>query len=75
MWTNGPCGWFPMMWIFPLVFLVVIMIFLFGRGGRTMCGGREMRDRSDSAKEILDRRYASGEISEDEYQRMKKNLG
>ncbi|WP_226842641.1 SHOCT domain-containing protein [Acidithiobacillus thiooxidans] len=33
-----------------------------------------MRDREESAKAILDRRYARGEISQEEYQRMKKEL-
>lgn len=41
-----------------------------------MSGGRGMRthDREESAKEILDRRYARGEIGQEEYQRMKKDL-
>ncbi|WP_197512888.1 SHOCT domain-containing protein [Acidihalobacter aeolianus] len=76
------------MWIFPLIFLVVMLIFLFlfifrgGRGGGNgpMCGGwgirdEGMRDKKEaSAKEILDRRYARGEISREEYRQMKKEL-
>lgn len=63
-----------MMWIFPLIFLVVMVLFLFRSGGWPMCGGRGMRDRGESAKEIFDRRYARGEIGPEEYQRMKKDL-
>ena len=83
MWPYGPWGWFPLMWIFPLIFLIVLLVFLFrgggGGGGWPMCGGwgmrdRGMRDTEESAKEILDRRYARGEISREEYQRMKKEL-
>ncbi len=81
MWPYGPWGWFPFMWIFPLIFLVVLLVFLFrsGGGGGPMCGGWGMREngkreKEESAKEILDRRYARGEISREEYQQMKKEL-
>lgn len=74
MLPYGPWGWFPFMWIFPLIFLVVILLFLFrGRGGQ-MCGGHGPRGREESAKDILDRRYARGEINREEYQQMKKVL-
>ena len=64
------------MWIFPLIFLVVLLLIVFRGGGSPMSGGRGMRthDREESAKEILDRRYARGEIGQEEYQRMKKDL-
>ncbi len=74
MWPHGPWEWFPLMWIFPLIFLVMVLIFLFRGAGWPMCGGRGMRDSEESAKEILDRRYARGEISHEEYQRMKKEI-
>ncbi len=74
MWAHGPWEWFPLMWIFPLIFLVVMLVFLFRSGGLPMCGGRGMREKEDSAREILDRRYARGEIGQEEYQRMKKDL-
>lgn len=74
MWNYGPWGLFPWMWIFPLIFLIVMLIFLLRSSGLPMCGGRGMRDREESAKEILDRRYARGEINQEEYQRMKKEL-
>lgn len=74
MWFHGPWEWFPVMMIFPLIFLVVMLVFLFRGGGRIMCGGHDMRDRDVGAREILDRRYARGEIGQEEYQRMKKEL-
>lgn len=74
MWTCGPWEWFPMMWIFPLIFLVVILLFLFRGWGTPMSGGHGLRDREGSAREILDRRYARGEVGQEEYQRMKKDL-
>ncbi len=76
MWNYGPWGGFPWMWIFPLIFLVVMLIFLFrgGGGGWPMCGGHGTHRREESARELLDRRYARGEISREEYQQMKKDL-
>lgn len=70
----GSWGWFPLMWIFPLIFLVVMLVFLFRGPGwlmRRRPGGSEG---AGSAREILDRRYARGEINQEEYQRMRKDL-
>ncbi len=64
MYEYGPWPW---MWIFPLSFLILILVFLFRVVGR--------KDRKEeTAKEILDRRYANGDISREDYQRMKKDL-
>jgi putative membrane protein len=62
------------MWIFPLIFLVVLILFF--RRGRCwpMCGGHRQQHREETAREILDRRYARGEISREEHQRMRKDL-
>lgn len=74
MWTSGPWMWFPWMWIFPLIFLVVMLLLLFRGGGSPMCGGHGTHTREAGARELLDRRYARGEISREEYQQMKKDL-
>ena len=74
VWPNGWWGPFPWMWIFPLIFLVIVLLFLFRPGGWPMCGGRGTREPEPTAREILDRRYARGEISREEYQQMKKDL-
>ena len=60
-------------WIFPLV--MIIVCFLFMRGGG-MCGhsSHDEKDRSESARDILDKRYASGEIEKEEYEEKKKDL-
>ncbi|MHB1094403.1 MAG: SHOCT domain-containing protein [Thiobacillus sp.] len=62
------------MWIFPLIFLIVILIFLFRSGGLPMCGSHGTHKREENARELLDRRYARGEISREEYQQIKKDL-
>ena len=74
MWPNGWWGPFPWMWIFPLIFLVVLLLFLFRGMGWPGCGHRRARDREESAREILNRRYARGELTREQYQQMKKDL-
>jgi putative membrane protein len=63
-------------WIFPLLcllFTALMMLgcrgmrFGFGHGGAS-CRGRE------SAREILERRYAGGEISKEQYEAMRREL-
>ncbi len=75
-WMNGPWDWFPWMMIFPLIFLICViamLVFVF-RGGGAMCGGHGPHPKDASAREILDRRYARGEINQEEYQRMRKEI-
>ena len=73
IWPNGWWGYSPMMWIFPVIFLVVLL-FLSRSGGLQMCGRHGTREAGPTAREILDRRYARGEIGREEYQQMKKDL-
>ena len=61
-------------WIFPLV--MIVACFLFMRGGG-MCGHGSHdggKYDSESARDILDKRYASGEIDKAEYEEIKKQL-
>jgi uncharacterized membrane protein len=67
-------------WLCP-IFMVVFCFLIVKRGkGQKMCGFMtEHKDtrpsiETDTATEILDKRYASGEIDEVEYERKKKNL-
>jgi putative membrane protein len=60
------------MMFFPILFVVLlIMYFTDNHGGRRYDNYREDRGR---AKEILDRRFAEGEISEEEYLRRRSML-
>ena len=69
-WWHG----FGLMWIFPLLFLIVMIVFLFRRGPGCYWRGGRREDRRESPREILDRRYASGEITKEQYEEMKRTL-
>lgn len=75
MWLHGPWeATFPLMWIFPLIFVVVMLVFIFRATGGSRGSGGGSGDRQDSAREILDQRYARGEVSRDDYLRMRKDI-
>lgn len=69
-WWHG--GWW-FMWIIPIGFLIVFAIFLL-RGGPACWRGRDRGESRESALDILDRRYASGEITKEQYAEMKRVL-
>ena len=67
-------------WIFPIFMMILCFFMIRGRRWPMMCcfGRRDIdyhqtKD-SDSAIEILDKRYASGEINKDEYEEKKRTL-
>lgn len=66
-------GW---MWIFPLLFFLLIigmMGFMWRRGFRPWCGMMEDQ-RQETPRQILDRRYASGELTKEQYDDMRRNI-
>ena len=70
----GDAWWHGGMWIVPLIMftIMVLLIYLiFGRRGwrPPWCDAR-----SDTALEILKKRYARGEISKEEFEQIKKDL-
>lgn len=73
------------MWIFPFLFLAALLLLFSGllRGpGAPFCGPRPPENGGgsrpeapgESPKEILDRRYAKGEITREQYLEMRKDL-
>ena len=72
-WGHG----FGFMWFIPLFFFVVLIMVLrslFGQGAPG-CGSNDGNEsHRDNAREILDKRFAKGEITKDEYEEMKKTL-
>lgn len=74
----GPGYWggqgFTFMWIIPLLFFAVFLFFMrgiFGQNNNSRLGNGS----NENAREILDKRFAKGEINKDEYEEMKKALG
>jgi uncharacterized membrane protein len=68
---------FPYWWIFPLVMIVLCFLVMRGQRGSMMCGfgfrGTDNHKISDSnsALEILDKRYALGEINKEKCEEKK----
>ncbi len=56
-------------WIFVITCAVLLVLWIIGRGGR---GKRAQGE--DSALEILNIRYAKGEITKEQYDEMKKDI-
>jgi putative membrane protein len=69
LWSHG----MGFMWIFPLLFLIIMVIFLF-RGPWWMGRGHDHGGQRETAREILDRRFANSEIAKEQYEEMKRSL-
>jgi len=72
-WGHG----FGFMWLIPLLFFVVIIMCMrgmFGRGSPGCGSHRDNATHQENAREILDKRFAKGEITKSEYEEMKKTL-
>lgn len=83
MWANGACqnagwgNWMMFHGIFSLLlFLLAIVgiVALFRLGLKPQPSSRDAGNRP-SGLEVLERRYASGEIDREEYQQKKADLG
>jgi putative membrane protein len=67
---DGPVGWMGIWWVLDLV-LVAVLIWAVLRAAQRPGG---TTGPSESAEDVLKRRYAKGEIDRDTYQRILKDL-
>lgn len=84
MWaTEGFCLGFEWWWVIPIVMVIMmILCFFMMRRGMSciMCGpssntsGPFWKSGTESARDILDKRYARGEIGREEYEEKKSDL-
>jgi len=70
---GGVWNGFHWWWLIPIAMMVLCFLRMRGRRG---CMVREVRSpqAGESAREILDKRYALGEISKEEYDEKKKDI-
>jgi uncharacterized membrane protein len=79
MYASELCG-FSLWWIVPIIMMILCFFIMRGRRGSVMCGfgsravDGQQTEVTDSAQDILDRRYAAGEIDKDEYVEKKRTL-
>ncbi len=70
--------WMGGMWMFPIivvVLLVVIALIFFSKNGKTpSCWKPDGSSNNESALDLLKKRYASGEITKEEFEEIKKDI-
>ena len=84
MWGyEGFCCGFGWWWVIPIAIIVIMALCFFmmrRHMGCVMCGpsfraGDQLeRPSPESARDILDKRYARGEIGKEEYEQKKKDI-
>jgi uncharacterized membrane protein len=79
--TGLESFWISYWWVFLLFLMVLCCVGMKGRKGFGICGSRSWGTGTreihptDSAIDILDKRYALGEISREEYEERKRTIG
>ena len=73
-------GCFSFWWVFPVLMIILCFFMMRSRRSSRLCGfgsfgkGRHRPDSSKSPLEILDTRFAKGEIGKEEYETVKRAL-
>ncbi len=73
-WNDWHWGFGFGHWFFGVLFWAVILLLIVGLV-RGLSGGGSDRQLKKSARDILDERYARGEIDREEFERKKQDLG
>lgn len=74
-WMMGSWFGWPLMFLFPLLFLglIIFLVYSFVSASSSTTSTRSVSAQA-SAIDILNERYARGEITEDQYLKMKAQL-
>jgi uncharacterized membrane protein len=78
MYGSQLCA-FSFWWIVPIIMMILCFFMIRGRRGSMMCGfgpraiDCQQTETSESARDILDKRYASGEITRMNTKRKKEH--
>ncbi len=70
---GGVANGFHWWWLIPIAMMVLCFLVMRGRGGCMVRKYRSPRS-GESAREILDKRYALGELSKEEYEEKKRAI-
>ena len=73
--VSGMMSFGVLMMLFGLLILIGVVVLIVWAVIRMSEAGRSRGSGDASARQILDQRYARGEIDGDEYQRTKRELG
>lgn len=69
---------FSFWWIVPILMMILCFLMMRGRRGSMMCGfgsrGIDSQQSGASDSDLLDKRYASGEINKEEYEEKRRTL-
>ncbi len=65
-------------WIFPIIMIAMMALCFFimmrGHGGSMMCMGGHNENETNRPLDILNKKYAQGEISKQEYEEKKRDI-
>ena len=67
MWWGGG------MWLYPLILLTILLVGLYLIFGRGNWRPPRSGERFETALDILNKRYARGDVSKEEYEQIKKD--
>jgi len=70
----GDMWWGGWMWLYPLILLTALLVGLYLIAGRAGWRATRSSERTETALDILKKRYARGGISKEEFEQIKKDL-